>query len=172
MEYQQQVHCDIRRKWWRCPPFRAINEHGDDLRQPLRRPPQCNEDLTYYTEEDKGDEVNSSTIVKFNDNQILYAHWERNKYSVTFNFGHKKVSEAYPYEDPINVSETGSKLFYKIERWYTEDDQDPCLRHSACRTLCDICRDCRWATCGVSSLGALDCIHVASTKKGFTVDRE
>ena len=27
-----------------------------------------------YTEEDKGDEVNSSTIVKFIDNQTLYAH--------------------------------------------------------------------------------------------------
>ena len=70
-----------------------------------------------YTEEDKGDEVNSSTTVKVTDNQTLYAHWKRNRYNITFDFGTRKVSETFLYEDPINVSEAGLKPFYKIERW-------------------------------------------------------
>ena len=40
----------------------------------------------WYTEKDKGDEVNSSTTVKFIDNQTLYVHWKRNRYNVTLDF--------------------------------------------------------------------------------------
>ena len=53
-----------------------------------------------YTEEDKGDEVNSSTTVKVIDNKTLYVHWKRNRYNITFDFGHKKDKQGTLLKQP------------------------------------------------------------------------
>ncbi len=77
--------------------------------------------LGWYTSANAGSKVDESTIVSTNNDQILYAHWERILVDVTFdaNGGECGLTNAYMglgenYELP-NVS----REFYTFNGWYT-----------------------------------------------------
>ncbi len=77
--------------------------------------------LGWYTSANAGSKVDESTIVSTNNDQILYAHWERILVNVTFdaNGGECGVSNTYMglgdnYELP-NVT----REFYTFNGWYT-----------------------------------------------------
>ena len=56
----------------------------------------CNENLTYvHRGKQRGTRLVQAKQLKAIGSQTLYTHLERNRYNVTFDFGHKKLSKGH-----------------------------------------------------------------------------
>ena len=77
----------------------------------------------WWTAATGGTEITSSTKVQITSNQILYAHWEANKYTVTFdkNGGNNPsvASKEVTFDSPYGTLATISRTGYDFMGWYT-----------------------------------------------------
>ena len=81
----------------------------------------------WFTEEEGGEEINSTSKVNITDHQKLYAHWSINTYTIVFNFGNGtyiemenvKFNSTIPY--PSNPAKEG----YTFDGWDTNDSLLP-----------------------------------------------
>ncbi len=74
----------------------------------------------WYTAASGGSQVTASTKVKITANQVLYAHWAANTYTVTFKDGDTTVSTTtVTYGSTYGTLPTRTKTGYENAKWYT-----------------------------------------------------
>jgi len=78
----------------------------------------------WWTTATGGSQIKSDTQVKTPNNHILYAHWEANKYTVTFNGNTGETpnptSKTVTYDQTYGNLATVSKTGYDLVGWFTE----------------------------------------------------
>ena len=73
----------------------------------------------WFTEEGNGDEVTNETEVNITEAQILYAHWDINNYTLTFNFANDEEDDVriLTFNEIIEYPENISKIGYTFSKW-------------------------------------------------------
>ena len=78
----------------------------------------------WYTSASGGNKITSETMVKITSNQILYAHWNANTYTISFNANGgsslSQSSKTVTYDSTYGALPTVSKTGYTFAGWYTE----------------------------------------------------
>ncbi|MBR5127046.1 MAG: InlB B-repeat-containing protein, partial [Roseburia sp.] len=79
----------------------------------------------WYTEKEAGTLVTAETVVSRAENHTLYAHYEAESYSVTFNAGEGTVTTAQKdvtYDQAYGELPEASREGYVFKGWYTEKE--------------------------------------------------
>lgn len=77
----------------------------------------------WYTAQMGGNRVVDETVVSITADQTLYAHWDANKYTVTFDGNGGTTSEsskAVTYGSKYGTLPNATRLGYKFDGWFTE----------------------------------------------------
>jgi uncharacterized repeat protein (TIGR02543 family) len=77
----------------------------------------------WYTSASGGTQITGQTTVNITSAQQLYAHWNINSYTATFNANGGSVSPASStvnYGSPIGTPPTPTRTGYTFDGWYTE----------------------------------------------------
>ena len=79
--------------------------------------------LGWFTEENGGKNIKNGDTVKITVDTTLYAHWEANTYTVTFN-GNKGItsesSKVFTYDQTYENIPTATRTGYTFDGWFTD----------------------------------------------------
>jgi uncharacterized repeat protein (TIGR02543 family) len=83
--------------------------------------------LGWYTAKNGGTKVTKSTVIKWDKDLTLYAHWEANKYTLTLKAnaakgkvaGKPKVTKSVTFDKKIGKLATPKRAGFKFKGWYT-----------------------------------------------------
>ena len=82
--------------------------------------------IGWYTEENGGTEVNSTTVVATPSDSTLYAHWTINNYTITFDFGNGTVvNETLKYNETINYPKNLTREGFVFSGWKPKPERMP-----------------------------------------------
>ena len=77
----------------------------------------------WYTAKTGGTRITDETVVSITAAQTLYAHWDANKYTVTFDANGGMTSEssrAVTYGSKYGTLPTATRVGYRFDGWFTE----------------------------------------------------
>ena len=78
--------------------------------------------IGWYTKETSGEKINENTIVKTPNTHTVYAHWQANEYTLTYdnNNGTGCENKTVTYESSYGNLCTPTRVGYTFSGWYTD----------------------------------------------------
>ena len=84
----------------------------------LPKPNRIGHNFTGWLDNETSTVITEDTVVNTADNQILYAQWEANNYTVTLDFDNGTVVEKiFKYDEEIDYPGDPTKTFHKFKGW-------------------------------------------------------